>query len=43
MVSLVLFSSFVHTFCYRYNYLEKLKNVFLKLDAKIPWNEMIVE
>ena len=42
MVSLVLFSSFVHAFCYRYNYLEKPKNVFLKLDAKIPWNEMIV-
>ena len=40
MVSLLLFSSFVRAFCY---YLERSKNVFRILDAKIPENEIIEE
>ena len=41
MVSIVLFSSFGHPFCNLYNYVEKPKDVFDKLEAKIPENEII--
>ena len=34
---------FVLCACFLYNYMEKSKDIFPKLDAKIPENETIVE